>query len=139
MLAPFRTLAVSRVAAACVALALSGAPALASALARPAARACACAAHGKGTRCCHGCHGGSRAAKHAGEERGCPKDACGSVSGGCGTPEARTSPPRGFDDFTLTDAVALGTPGRAAEIAPPAASPRDVEQVPELPPPRRAA
>src|SRR5690348_9461157 len=122
MLSAFRRLAVSRVAAACVALALTGAPAVATALARPVARACA--AHAKGSRCCPGCHGSARAAKQGREDPRCPKDACGSVAGSCGTPEARTTPPRSVGDFTLTEAVALGTPARAGDIAAPVASPR---------------
>jgi hypothetical protein len=143
MLAATRTAAASRLAAACVALALSGAPSLATALARPAARACACASHSAKARCCPGCHGaagrGTRAAKHHNDgERGCPKVACGSVQGSCGTPEARTASPRVNEDFTLTEAVALGSPARAEPLAPDAASPLEAARVPDVPPPRRA-
>jgi hypothetical protein len=144
MLSAVRTVALARVAAVAVAVALSGAPRLAEAHARPVHR-CACPAHAIQRDCsCGTCHTnapgakGAGCAKHGGGHRqACPGAA--RVVGSCGMPEAPAAPPSGVDAFTLPRAVALVVAVRAEPLPPTRGAPLPRARDPETPPPKRAA
>jgi hypothetical protein len=149
MLASVRTLALSRLAAALVAFALSGAPALAAA-AKASGRACLCPSHARARACecarraMPGHARGKATPCHPAQDvlsdkDSAPRSECGpSVSGACGTPEARSAPPRAIEAFTLVDAPARGALATSERIDAVICPPPDVTRRPEIPPPRHA-
>ncbi len=146
MFAFVRTFALCRLAAALVALALSGAPGVAAAVSRSAGRPCPCPMHARKLQCAC-CHQGGQAIGKArgqhgpvaarGESPAAPACACAaSMEGKCGTPEARSSSQRVVEDFTLPDALANDAPESTGRVYIAISVPRDFARPPETPPPR---
>ena len=142
-------LAVSRVAAAMVALALSGAPRLALPGETAPASRCCCPKQAVRHACPCAAHRASRAAGSGGAQRPChgvaPEAARKGESGtglaltwfrpGCGTPEAAVARPSGIDAFTIPESLAVA-PALVPERMPePRRTPADLPVEPETPPP----
>ena len=147
MISSVRQRAGSRFAAALVALALSGVPALAAGRPPPGLHSCACPAH-RGANQCSCAHAAHKAAAqkappcHAKAAQGGHRDGDGGAAGcsakvaGCGQPEA-TVPPERAEVFTLPDAPAVVAAARPEPLRIDEALPRDAARKPETPPPRR--
>lgn len=152
MLRIARTLGVSRVAAALVALALSGAPGLASLHARGREHRCTCKAGGRAHECaCPVCHAAARradeerlppchreAARQPAPARSAERAAAPCWTGSCGDREDGGIALSPLDAFTLPAATRLAAPRLSGRIAPERPSGHELLLAPETPPPRRA-
>jgi hypothetical protein len=153
MLARARALPSSRIAAAVVALSLSGLPgAAARAMGTPGVE-CTCPSHkarhshdhpcecasrhagGAPAEPAPPCHGSAR--KPAGDSSPAPSASCARIAG-CGAPLPEAAPPPSIDPFALPDPVQLASVGPLEALAIALARPRDVALPPDTPPPRRA-
>jgi hypothetical protein len=127
-------LAVSRIAAALVACALSGAPRVAvtwttADAQHPGARAhpCHCAAHAERSVCaCPVCR---EAAPKRGAGLSCYTPAC-------SNPEARIAAPPGGEVFVIPAVLALAAAERAEPVPHAGAAQRELSRRPETPPPK---
>jgi len=127
-------LALSRIAAALVACALSGAPRAAATWAvaapqPPGARAhpCHCAAHAERRACaCPACRG---SAPRRGAGLSCYTPAC-------GNPEARIAPTAGGDVFVIPTELAIAAAERVEPVPRAGSAERDLSRRPEIPPPK---
>jgi hypothetical protein len=150
MLSRLRGWLPSRVAAALVVSALSGAPALASAAAPASTRgACACASHGRNGACTCA---PSRLARGRDAVRKAPpchpsSDArsgrrgaatCARLTGPCGVPDGQVPPPRAVEPFQAPGAIALAPRLLAERLATVDAVGSEVPRLPPRPPPRPA-
>jgi len=150
MLGRARTLAVSRLAAAVVAFALTGAPGLAGLHAPEREHRCTCRSSAGRHECaCARCHA---AAQRAREERSPPchrEDARGPAparrggsapcwTGSCGAPDGATGAPLGLEAFTVPREAMLPAPPPAGRVTLRASEAHDLLLSPETPPPRAA-
>jgi hypothetical protein len=155
MLGSMRSLAVSRVGAALVALALTGVPHLASTGHVGGAHRCSCKAHvdhectcpicratALATRLAEAgklppCHRGAALAEARGQVPARESaEAC--MKGTCGVPEQPRTTPAGIEPFLIPQATALAAPGPTGQPPAAGAVPRAVPREPETPPPRPA-
>lgn len=150
MLALPRTLALGRLAAPVLALALTGAPGLAELHAPEAEHRCTCRTVAGVHECaCARCHA---AAARASEERSppCHRAAPGTPAppkrdvrlpcwtGSCGSPDPVTASPLALEAFTVPEAAALPAPRPSGRVTCPAAEGHELSRSPEPPPPRAA-
>lgn len=152
MLARARALPSSRLAAALVAVSLSGMPGVVTrAVATPGVE-CTCPSHrGKHTHD-HPCECASRHATGAPAQRAPPchgsaggqagdraplSSSCARLAG-CGAPLPDAAPPPSMDPFALPEAVPLAPAVTAETVASAIGRPRDVAVQPDTPPPRPA-
>jgi hypothetical protein len=156
-LSVFRTAGLCRLAAALVALSLSGAPRAALALRPERPHRCQCAAHGEGHRCaCRVCAEQARRARRsalekvppchralaerelaAEEERArAPSAPCLMPSCGSEAPPAATPPPA--ERFTLGEQAPLALADRSEPLPRARARAAELPAVPDVPPPRVA-
>lgn len=154
MLRAVRTLAPSRLAAAVLALALTGAPGIAGLHAPEAEHRCTCRAEAGVHACaCVRCHAAAAAARRASEERAPPchraapsrpvppperdgRAPC--WTGSCGSPDPAAASPLALEAFLVPAAAALPAPPPAGRVALPAGEGRELPLWPDTPPPRAA-
>lgn len=153
MLARARTFALSRLAAAAVALSLTGAPGMASLFAPEREHRCACRTSGRVHACaCSRCHhpaaaGASRASEggppcHRGMSRGpvpeTKRDAAADCwTGSCGADDGGRASPLLLEAFTVPEEARLPAPRPAGRVAPRGSGEHELLLAPEAPPPRR--
>lgn len=157
-LGQLRVSSVGRLAAAVIALSLSGAPRAVSALAPEAEHRCQCAAHGEKHRCackicnerarrarrgeldqvppCHRAMVAQQLAHEEERERQDAADPC--LMPDCGGRDPAAPPRPSLDAFTVPCPAELAWPGRWEPLTPARAWGPDTPATPELPPPRLA-
>jgi hypothetical protein len=136
----------SRVAAVLVALALSGAPRLATPGEPASAARCCCPKQGAGHACRCAAHRAGRTSREAPRPchavaREIPRGS--EPSGpartwyrpGCGTPEAAVARPPGIDVFVLPEPVAVAPAAASERMLEPSRAPSELPGEPETPPP----
>lgn len=156
MLRIVRSLAVSRLGAALVALALTGLPRVATPGQAPGVHRCTCKAHGAHECTCPVCQAAAaRAARLADAERLPPCHRAAAIAeaqrqaagpqasgpclrGSCGLPEQPRATPAGIEPFLIPIATGIAAPSPAGQPAGQQAAPRAVPREPETPPPRCA-
>jgi len=143
-----------RLAAALVALALTGLPRALALAAPEEAHRCSCRAHGSERDCtCARCAAIAARARRAAEgvtppchappsraagpERGAPTGPC--ITGSCGAPEEARPSVNGVDLFTLPEEAPRPAPPSTAALRGPLPGPLHHPQAPETPPPRAAS
>lgn len=153
MLARARALPMSCLAAAVVALWLSGLPGVAARAMAAPGLACTCPSHkakhshdhpcecasrhraGAPQQPAPPCHGSAR--KTSGQPSSPASDSCARIAG-CGTPLPEAAPPPSIDPFALPEPVQLAVVGPLARVELAVGLPLEVTVFPDTPPPRRA-